>query len=205
MITGRFISKNPKILMGMIVHAAFVSFALTVIIARPALAGTFEYEATLASEKECVLVLPRPAVLAGRNQGREQVSGSRNAALPCAEALAIYRQAAALGDRVAQNNLGVIYEEGHGTAQNYEEATNWYRKAAEQGDAVAQANLGFMYFYGRGVAQNFVLAHVWASLAAEAGDSRGSCLRDVVAQMMPLADITKAQKLVEEWTRRRPG
>ena len=113
--------------------------------------------------------------------------------------MALYRQAAVLGDRVAQNNLGVIYEEGHGTTQNYEEATNWYRKAAEQGDAVAQSNLALMYLYGRGVAQNFIFAHMWTSLATSGGDSRGACLRDVVAQMMSLADIAKAQSLVEEW------
>ncbi|MEI8395448.1 MAG: tetratricopeptide repeat protein [Rhodospirillaceae bacterium] len=188
-----------------IIHAGLLFIALTLVSVGPAASGVFEIEVTSASRQECVLALPRPFVLAGQNRGREQRPDRPEVSLPCAEAVTLYRQAAALGDRVAQNNLGVIYEEGHGTAQDYQEATNWYRKAAEQGDAVAQANLGFMYFYGRGVAQNFILAHMWASLAAAAGDARGSCLRDVVAQMMPLSDIAAAQKLAEEWKPRRPG
>ena len=42
------------------------------------------------------------------------------------------------GDADAQFNLGFMYDNGRGVAQNDAEAVRWYRKAAEQGDAGAQ-------------------------------------------------------------------
>ena len=69
-----------------------------------------------------------------------------------------YRKAAEQGDAFAQHNLGFMYENGRGVAQDYAEAMRWYRKAAGQGDADAQFNLGVMYQEGRGVKQDYVQA-----------------------------------------------
>jgi hypothetical protein len=52
---------------------------------------------------------------------------------------------------VAQNNLGWMYLNGKGVAQDDAEAAQWYRKAAEQGFADAQNMLGWMYQNGQGV------------------------------------------------------
>src|SRR5690349_7820129 len=49
------------------------------------------------------------------------------------------------GDPSAENDLGVIYERGQGTPQDYGEAVKWYRMAAEQGDVTAEHNLAVMY------------------------------------------------------------
>ena len=45
------------------------------------------------------------------------------------------------GDATAQFNLGMLYENGEGLAQDYAEAVRWYRKAADQGVIEAQYNL----------------------------------------------------------------
>ncbi len=45
------------------------------------------------------------------------------------------------GDANAQNNLGVMYQNGQGILQEYKEAVKWYTKASEQGVASAQYNL----------------------------------------------------------------
>jgi TPR repeat protein len=37
------------------------------------------------------------------------------------------------GDRIAQCNIGVLYEAGIGVPQDFKKAANWYRKSAEQG------------------------------------------------------------------------
>ena len=37
------------------------------------------------------------------------------------------------GDAIAQNNIGVMFEDGMGVPQDDNLAANWYRKAAEQG------------------------------------------------------------------------
>lgn len=51
---------------------------------------------------------------------------------------AYQKKMAEYGNAEAQNKLGEMYEEGHGTAQNFDLAREWYEKAAAQG--YAQAN-----------------------------------------------------------------
>ncbi len=82
-------------------------------------------------------------------------------------------EAAHQGDTVAQYNLGVMYQNGYGVAQNDTEAVKWYRKAAEQGNALGQNNLGVMYQNGHGVAQNDTEAVKWYRKAAEQGNALG--------------------------------
>ena len=79
--------------------------------------------------------------------------------------------AAELGNAWAQNNLGVMYQNGEGVPQDDAEAVRWYRLAAEQGDADAQNNLGVMYQNGEGVPQDDAEAVRWYRLAAEQGDA----------------------------------
>jgi hypothetical protein len=79
--------------------------------------------------------------------------------------------AAEQGDAAGQRNLGCMYQDGRGVAQNDEQAVHWYRKAAEQGNALGQRNLGWMYQNGRGVAQNDEQAFDWYRKAAENRDA----------------------------------
>jgi hypothetical protein len=53
--------------------------------------------------------------------------------------------AAEAGDKVAQNNLGVLYRDGLGVEKNPSDALSWFQKSAEQGYAKAQLNLGQLY------------------------------------------------------------
>ncbi|MCL2296237.1 MAG: sel1 repeat family protein [Methanomassiliicoccaceae archaeon] len=41
------------------------------------------------------------------------------------------------GDSRAQYDIGVVYQEGRGVPQNYEEAAKWFRRSAEQDDFAA--------------------------------------------------------------------
>lgn len=45
------------------------------------------------------------------------------------------------GNAEAQYKLGEMYEEGHGTVQDFDSAAEWYRKAAAQGYAPASKKL----------------------------------------------------------------
>jgi TPR repeat protein len=58
-----------------------------------------------------------------------------------AEAVQLYRLAAAQGHALAQNNLGYMFSKGQGVAQDRAEAIRWYRLAAAQGHAQAKTNL----------------------------------------------------------------
>jgi TPR repeat protein len=86
------------------------------------------------------------------------------------QAIHWYKLAAERGDIESQYNLGVMYRNGEGVAQNFEEATHWYKKAAEQGDAQAQHILGTKYDLGEGVTQSFKQAIYWYKKAVEQGN-----------------------------------
>jgi uncharacterized protein len=84
-----------------------------------------------------------------------------------ATALQLIRPLADQGNPVAQNNLGVLYGEGHGVPQNWAEAVKWYRRAADQGYAIAQLNLGERYRLGEGVPRDYAEAVKWYRRAAD--------------------------------------
>jgi hypothetical protein len=69
----------------------------------------------------------------------------------------------------AQFSLGILYDQGIGVSQDYEQAVYWVTKAAEQGYAKAQFFLGGMYSNGQGVTQDDKQAAYWITKAAEQG------------------------------------
>lgn len=90
------------------------------------------------------------------------------------ERVASYKELKASAEEnnpVAQNNLGVMYATGNGTAQDYSQAAKWYERAGEQGYPVAQYNLGALYEHGLGRPVDPAAAAVWYELAAEQGDA----------------------------------
>jgi len=86
-----------------------------------------------------------------------------------ASALHEWRPLAEAGNRDAQFNLGLIYENGLGVPADGAEAARWYRRAAEQEDRTAQAYLAEMYAKGLGIERNDIEALRWYRRAAERG------------------------------------
>lgn len=111
-----------------------------------------------------------------------------------ATALRELRPLAEQGDVRAQNNLGVMYENGHGVPQDHAEAVRWFRAAAQQGNAIAQNNLGLMYRRGAGVPQDYVAAHMWLNIAAANGHSDAPVIRETLAFDLTPADVSEAQR-----------
>ena len=99
------------------------------------------------------------------------------------------------GDALAQFKLGFMYTNGDGVLQDYKEGMKWYRLSAEQGNAEAQNFLGGMYVNGQGVVRDNVYAHMWWNIAASSGSESAVKNRDIVAEKMTAADISKAQGL----------
>ncbi len=114
-------------------------------------------------------------------------------------ALREWKPLAEQGDGLAQNNLGILYDEGHGVAQDFARAAEWYQKAAEQRHDDAQNNLGRLYENGLGVEQDLVRAHMWYNLAATQGNGAGLDNMDGVAAKMGKAEIGEALSLAREW------
>ena len=73
------------------------------------------------------------------------------------------------GDVQAQYYLGLLYGDGFGMAQDYQEAMLWYNLAAGQGSPDAQYAIGRLYYNGKGVPQDFGEAAQWYTTAAEQG------------------------------------
>ena len=113
-------------------------------------------------------------------------------------ALSKYKSAAVKNNAYAQLQIGNMYNEGLGVAQDYAEAVKWWKMAAAQGFADAQYNLGLRYYNGQGVVQDYVRAHMWWNLAATKGDADSAKNRDIVAKKMTTQQIAEAQKLARE-------
>ena len=115
-----------------------------------------------------------------------------------------FRPLAERGNAAAQFNLGVMYVNGHGVAQDPAEAVRWFRLAAAQGYVNAQRNLGVMYTLGRGVPQDYVQGYFWSELSAAQGDREAALLRDTLVKEMTDEQIAEAKNLAREWKPRSP-
>jgi TPR repeat protein len=85
------------------------------------------------------------------------------------EVLAVFQTGAAHGNANSMSNLGWLYRNGYGVAQDYAKAREWYQKAADNGDAGGMRNLGALYHNGYGVAQDYAKARAWYEKAADNG------------------------------------
>lgn len=66
----------------------------------------------------------------------------------------------------AQNEMGVLYEDGRFLTRDIDMAMSWYQKAVERGDNNAMANLAHCYIYDK---KKFDTGLEWYEKAAEAG------------------------------------
>lgn len=82
-----------------------------------------------------------------------------------------YEKAAAGGNAVAVNDLGLFYFFGRGVAQDYVKARELFEKAAASGNDDAMDNLGSLYQNGKGVAQDYAQARQWYEKGASAGNA----------------------------------
>lgn len=84
----------------------------------------------------------------------------------CAELFHKLQKCAIFGDKRCQNVLGIWYEKGIGTEQDYNLALEWYKKSAEQEYAIAYENLGDLYYYGDGVGEDIQKAVEYYTIGA---------------------------------------
>ena len=69
-------------------------------------------------------------------------------------------------------SLGVLYDNGHGVAQDYARAREVVREGRRQGrNATATQYLGVLYENGNGVPQDYARAREWYEKAADKGDT----------------------------------
>jgi len=84
------------------------------------------------------------------------------------------------GDAKAQYNLGVMYYEGYGDANDYYAAAKWFWRASKRGNAKAQLKLGTMYYQGIGVDESKAKAAKLYRMSAKGGNGKAQTLAGLV-------------------------
>ena len=105
------------------------------------------------------------------------------------------------GNADAQFNLGLMYFNGSGVAQDDQAALKWFRLAADQGDGFSQFALGNLYYMGRGVTQNFVVSYALGNLAAAdvpSAFTQPVQMRDAAAANLTAKQLESGQTLTRE-------
>ena len=96
------------------------------------------------------------------------------------EAYTLWLPLAISGDPRAQNNIGVLHENGWGIDLSLEQALDWYEKAASAGHAGAQRNLSDLRSRTRATTET-------TRAGTESADVRQSLDRWIADQHIPLA------------------
>jgi len=136
--------------------------------------------------------------------------------------MALYEQAAAKGDSVAQHRLGLALSSGSSrmTADRVE-AYAWLVMARNGGQAIDQATLGsltrsltareildvryrlgLMYEHGIGCVPDLVFADEWFLLGAAGGDARSRDESAALERRMSPGQISQAHARSDDWLRR---
>jgi TPR repeat protein len=91
---------------------------------------------------------------------------------------ALFRTGAEHGDATSMANLGTIYLDGVGVAQDYAKAREWLEKAVDKGNMRAMGKLAVLY----DMTDDYAKAREWAEKAADKGDTSAMIYLAVVYQ-----------------------
>src|SRR5262249_41181580 len=114
------------------------------------------------------------------------------------EVVAVYQTGADRGDANSMENLGMLYAQGYGVAQDYAKAREWSGKAAEKGHWGAMFNLGLFYRDGSGVAQDYPKAREWFQKAADK-DNTGEAMTNLGVFYANGYGVTQDYAKAREW------
>lgn len=95
----------------------------------------------------------------------------------------------------AQYYVGMMYLNGQGVEQSYEEAGKWFRKAAEHGIPQAQYKLGYLYSKGQGLPKDLEYAYAWYRVGATRNHQKSiNSIAEVKTQLTD-EELNEAEKL----------
>ena len=89
-----------------------------------------------------------------------------------------------------------MYQDGQGTAQNFEEAIFWFSLSAVKGDAFAQSSLGFLYGFEIWPREP-ILAYMWENIAKFNG-STSAGLREAYADQLTPEELDKSVAMAKK-------
>ena len=101
----------------------------------------------------------------------------------------------------AQYYIGMMYLNGQGVEQSFEDAGTWFHKAAEHGIPQAQFKLATLYFNGQGLPRDYEYAFAWYSAGAAHGHQKSQeAVAEARAKLSP-EEFKEAGKLSEKFIR----
>jgi ATP-dependent protease ClpP protease subunit len=100
------------------------------------------------------------------------------------------------GQAAAQFNLGVLFENGLGVAQDQAAAARWYLKAAEQGDAAAQYNVAQRYEKGNGLPLDLDKARYWYRRVIANSEAEGETSETKRGARERLASLSPPEEVI---------
>ena len=104
-------------------------------------------------------------------------------------------------DGLAQYYVAMMYLQGQGVGQSYEEAANWFRKAAERRVKQAQFRLAELYMQGRGVPKDYEYAYAWYRTGAEHQHSKSIDALPAARENLSEDELEEAEKLARKFIR----
>ena len=113
-------------------------------------------------------------------------------------ALNIWEPLAKEGVSNAQYNVGLMYHNGLGTKQDFEQAFKWLLKSSEQGNLNSIRLISTMYALGNGIKKDFIKSYMWAKIGADNDDQNSKILLGGLLKEMSNSEINKANALVQE-------
>ena len=117
-----------------------------------------------------------------------------------AAALREFLPLARRGHRLAQFNVGLMYQHGLGVEPNLTEAVKWYGQAAENGDAQAQRTIGDLHIDGIWGQVDHAAAAQWYEMAAAQGDAEAQ--RKLGALYLHGRGVAQDRDAAVTWLRR---
>ena len=99
----------------------------------------------------------------------------------------------------AQYYLGMMYLQGQGVTQSYEEAANWFMKSAEHGIPQAQYHLGDLYMKGQGLPRDYEYAYAWFSAGAAQKHQKSVEAVELARKQLSPEELQQADKLAAKY------
>ena len=103
--------------------------------------------------------------------GHLHYHGARGLPADVDKAFQYYSKAAGAGEPAAFANLGNMYAQGVGVAQDNATALEYFRRGAAKDHPPSQNGLGYMYMHGHGVTRDYKKALEYFKAAAERGNA----------------------------------
>lgn len=129
--------------------------------------GRLNYEKDLFEARRLMEIAAEKDHVKAQSALAHMLTNGEGGPIDNSAALYWFKQAAQLGDKLAQNDIGIFYLQGKGVEADPATGIEWLTRAAEQGVAVAEYNLGQAFHSGQIVEKDYEKAHLYFQRLAE--------------------------------------